>query len=207
MASGVGSIIGSILGGQLTDRQFRRYKAFRGNVSVSEDRLRSNYLGLFCVPTGLLIYGWCTQYVAPLGAPVFGLVLLGFGSMIISTATNSFLLDIFSLQAASIIALLNFIRYMFACWIPIVAEPAEKAMGTGGFYTLMAGINIIAGGFLLWTIAKGTRARSKVKPWSEREDVKAQLAALEATGEGLIMRGSKEGRDVEMGDGKEVAGK
>jgi MFS family permease len=210
MSTGIGSIIGSILGGQLTDRQFRRYKAFRGDFAVSEDRLRSNYSGLVTVPAGLLIYGWCTQFTVNLAAPVIGLGLIGFGSLIISTATNSYLLDCFSAQAASIIAMVNFVRYSFGCWIPIVSADAEFAMGVGWFYTMFAGLNILAAFGLLWTIARGTRARAKVKPWSEKEEVAKQLVALEATGEGLIMRSrSREAEDdlkeAEItGDVKEV---
>lgn len=202
MSTGIGSIIGSILGGQMTDRQFRRYKALRGGVSISEDRLRSAYIGLCATPVGLLIYGWCTQATAPLAAPIVGLVLIGFGGMIISTATNSYLLDIFSLRAASIIALLNFIRYIFGCWIPIAAGPAEHAMGTGGFYTLLGGLTAFAAIGLLWTIGNGTRARAKNEPWEGKEETLAQLKALEETGEGLLMRGGGQMRDIEVA-GKE----
>ncbi|KAI9022389.1 major facilitator superfamily domain-containing protein [Hyaloraphidium curvatum] len=197
MSTGVGSILGSLVGGQLTDRGFKWFKALRG-LPVAEDRLRSSYLGLLAVPSGLLIYGMCTQFSPSIAGGVVGLAVQGFGSMLVSTSTNSYLLDIFSLQAASIIALLNFIRYLFACWIPVVAAPAEEAMGTGGFYAMFAGINLVASCGLLWTVVRGTASRARVEPWRSRDDMPAQLEALGRTGSGVLVGlGQHGGKEVE----------
>jgi MFS family permease len=62
LAPGAGFLLGSIVGGRLSDRTVRRYIARRGGVRLPQDRLNSGLLTMLLVmPAAALVYGWTLQ--------------------------------------------------------------------------------------------------------------------------------------------------
>lgn len=62
LAPGGGFLIGSIVGGRLSDRTVRKYIVRRDGVRLPQDRLNSGLITLFFVlPVSALVYGWTLQ--------------------------------------------------------------------------------------------------------------------------------------------------
>lgn len=76
-------MIGSIVGGKLSDRTVRRYIQKRNGVRIPQDRLNSGLITLFGVlPMSTLIYGWTLQKeVGGMPVPVIFAFLAGLGLM------------------------------------------------------------------------------------------------------------------------------
>ena len=75
--------MGSILGGQLSDRTVRKYIEKRNGFRLPQDRLKSGLLPLFLVlPIAALLYGWTLQEeVGGLAVPVITAFAGGMGLM------------------------------------------------------------------------------------------------------------------------------
>ncbi|GKZ37535.1 hypothetical protein AbraIFM66950_009119 [Aspergillus brasiliensis] len=62
LAPGAGFLVGSVLGGRLSDRTVRKYIVKRDGVRLPQDRLNSGLGTLFFVlPAAALVYGWTLQ--------------------------------------------------------------------------------------------------------------------------------------------------
>ncbi|GKZ55551.1 hypothetical protein AnigIFM49718_000628 [Aspergillus niger] len=78
LAPGAGFLVGSVLGGRLSDRTVRKYIIKRDGVRLPQDRLNSGLGTLFFVlPAAALVYGWTLQeekggMVVPIIAAFFG---------------------------------------------------------------------------------------------------------------------------------------
>ena len=83
MAPGAGFLIGSILGGKLSDQTVQKYIIKRNGVRMPQDRLNSGLFPLFLVlPISALLYGWMLQEeVGGLAVPVVTAFASGMGLM------------------------------------------------------------------------------------------------------------------------------
>ena len=70
LSPGIGFLIGSIVGGKLSDRAVKKWIRKRNGLRLPQDRLNSGLAPLFLVlPTSVLIYAWTLQEGAG-GMPV-----------------------------------------------------------------------------------------------------------------------------------------
>lgn len=83
LAPGTGFLVGSIVGGKLSDRTVRRYIQKRNGVRMPQDRLNSGLITLFGVlPVSTLIYGWTLQGgVGGMALPIVCAFFAGAGLM------------------------------------------------------------------------------------------------------------------------------
>src|SRR3954468_4347122 len=66
-----------------------------------EHRLPPMILGGTLLPIGLFMYGWTSQYHVHWIAPIIGTALLGFGLMVTLIPTSTYLMDVYTVYAAS----------------------------------------------------------------------------------------------------------
>lgn len=171
MSSGFGFIAGSLLGGYMADKVFQVWKVRRGGVIVAEDRLRSTVISMVLYPLGLLLYGWPVDHHISAAVPTIGMFIMGFSSMIINTSTNSYMLDCFTTNAAAVVAVSNFVRFVAAGVVPLVAYPIANAIGQGWFMTILAALNVATYVWLVYIQEYGTGIRVKSEPWSKSLEV------------------------------------
>lgn len=88
-------------------------------------------LGGLVLPAGLFIYGWTTQYGVHWIVPILGTALIGFGSMITLIPTQTYLVDAFTLHAASAIAAGGIFRSITGAVLPLAGPPLYKSLGLG----------------------------------------------------------------------------
>ncbi|KAI1857532.1 uncharacterized protein JN550_013165 [Neoarthrinium moseri] len=111
---GVGSLIGVAIFSGTSDRYIRR-KAAEADAAAEasggvkegmkpEYRLPTLPLGAFMLPAGLFIYGWTAEYKVHWIVPIIGTGIIGAGNLIIFMAMQLYLVDAFTIYAASAIA-------------------------------------------------------------------------------------------------------
>ncbi|KAK0725180.1 major facilitator superfamily domain-containing protein [Lasiosphaeris hirsuta] len=137
-----------------------------GNHAVPESRLPPMMVGSVVFAAGQFVIGWTARPDIHWIAPCIGLVMLGTGFFTIFQAALNYLVDTFTMYAASAVAANTFLRSCFACAFPLVVTPMYHNIGvgpassiTGGFAALLIPVP-----FVFYTYGKRIRARSK---WSK----------------------------------------
>ncbi|KAF1847675.1 MSF membrane transporter [Cucurbitaria berberidis CBS 394.84] len=136
-----------------------------GNRAVPEARLPPMMLGSVLFSAGQFVTGWTADPRFHWIAPVIGLVMLGTGFFTIFQAALNYLVDTFTLYAASAVAANTFLRSCFAGAFPLVVGPLYHNIGvgpassiTGGFAALLIPVP-----FVFYVFGKRVRRASK---WS-----------------------------------------
>lgn len=80
---GVGSILGIVVCGAISDRLVKRLTARNGGVAKPEYRLPVLVLGALLVPIGLFWYAWTAERKAHYILPIIGTAFFG-GGMIVA---------------------------------------------------------------------------------------------------------------------------
>ncbi|KAI7862873.1 major facilitator superfamily domain-containing protein [Spinellus fusiger] len=166
--AGVGNVIGSLVGGYLSDRLLLRARRMRGNRSVVEDRLTANVWpgGFLLVPVGQLMFGWMAERrLSVWGCIVaFGIQTLGMNQVM--TATNAYLVDAMPGQGASVSATATLFRQAMACGLTLVANPLVAAVGPGWTTVFLTGLTWVSMVLLVVLAVYGERLRA----WSGYQD-------------------------------------
>lgn len=143
-------------------------KAYRaaGNRAVPEKRLPPMMLGSVLFAASQFLTGWTATPSVHWIVPCIGLVLLGTGFFTIFQAALNYLVDTFTMYAASAVAANTFLRSCFAGAFPLVVGPLYHNIGvgpgssiTGGFAALLIPVPIV-----FYIYGKRIRASSK---WSK----------------------------------------
>ncbi|KNG46409.1 msf membrane transporter [Stemphylium lycopersici] len=164
----LGMLLGAIIGCSINAyNQLLYNKVYRaaGNRAVPEARLPPMMLGSVLFSAGQFLLGWTADPEFHWIAPVIGLVLLGTGFFTIFQAALNYLVDTFTLYAASAVAANTFLRSAFAGAFPLVVTPMYHNIGvgpassiTGGFAALLIPVP-----FVFYVFGKRIRRASK---WS-----------------------------------------
>ncbi|THC99333.1 hypothetical protein EYZ11_001145 [Aspergillus tanneri] len=166
LAPGAGFLIGSIVGGKLSDRTVRSWTVKRNGVRLPQDRLNSGLITLLgMLPVAALVYGWTLQkeiggMVVPIVAAFFGgLALMGsFNSL------NTYCAEALPEQRREVISGKYIIQYIFAAGSSALVDPVIDRIGVGWTFTICVAFSII-GGSLVFLI---TRWGLDMQRWVER---------------------------------------
>ncbi|CAH1762424.1 7581_t:CDS:2 [Entrophospora sp. SA101] len=137
--SGFGFMIGSYIGGKSSDIVMRRANKKNGTAHP-EARIHSVWISAVLLPTCCLIYGWLVEKEVHMAGPSIAWFFMSLTTQVIYNSMSTYLVDVFSSQSASIIALSNCIRMMAAGTLSILASPMENKLGTGWTFTLLGGM-------------------------------------------------------------------
>jgi MFS family permease len=136
---GIGCAIGIFTFAKLSDRLARdkegQYRAERRLI------LMMFVSPLF--PTGLFIYGWTTEYKVHWIVPIIGTAICGPGAVIINSASQTYIVDIFGHQAgASALAAVTLIRNLTGAFLPLAAPSLYANLGLGWGNSVLAFITV-----------------------------------------------------------------
>ncbi|KAI0534773.1 major facilitator superfamily domain-containing protein [Xylaria digitata] len=155
---GVGFLIG-LVGTGLTSDYIAKKEAGGGEIKP-ESRLAPLLLGVLLVPAGLIWYGWSAEYKLHWIVPIIGTSFIGIGINLVWIPVQSYLIDAFTIYAASAIAANTVVRSIFGVVLPLAGQPLYDKLGLGWGNTLLAFI-ALATAPLTWLIMKyGERIRS-----------------------------------------------
>ncbi|GJE91884.1 MFS general substrate transporter [Phanerochaete sordida] len=171
LSYGVGSMLGSILGGRWSDRVYNKLKAKSGGSSQPEMRLLSTRVFMLFVPPAVLGYGWVCEEHVNVSAICVMLFLAGFFSISIYSSTLAYIVDANAGRSSSAVALNSCFRGTLGFVAAEIAVPLQNSIGDGGLYSLWAGWLCIAELLILLVWWRGGRWRE----WGEqREERKAE---------------------------------
>jgi multidrug resistance protein len=155
---GVGFLVGLFGTGSTSDYIAKKRAA--GAAIKPEHRLPPLIFGVILVPLGLFWYGWTAEYKVHWMAPIAGTSLIGLGVLFVFMPIQAYLIDAFTIYAASAIATNTVVRSLFGAVLPLAGQPMYAKLGLGWGNSLLAFI-ALATVPLTWVLMKnGERIRS-----------------------------------------------
>lgn len=136
---GIGNFIGLGLLGFTSDRVMTSLaKKHNDGVAKPEYRLPLlMYVGP-CMPFGLFLYGWTAQYEVHWAVPLLGTLFVGVGLIACFMCINTYLVDSFTLYAASAMAANTILRSIFGGVFPLFGLQMYQGLGLGWGNSLLA---------------------------------------------------------------------
>ncbi|KAI1259796.1 major facilitator superfamily domain-containing protein [Xylariaceae sp. FL1019] len=161
--------LGAVVGAGINVVNQLYYNAYRavGCRAIPEKRLPPMMLGAVVFASGQFITAWTAEPEnAPWIAPVIGLFLVGTGFFTIFQAALNYLVDTFTMYAASAIAANTFLRSCFATAFPLIIMPIYRNIGIGPGASIFAAFStlLLPVPFVFYIYGRRIRAGSK---WSK----------------------------------------
>ncbi|KAF8588992.1 MFS polyamine transporter [Ramaria rubella] len=164
LALGIGLSGASQINARTLDRVYKYYKAKNGGAGRPEYRLPSMFVGVAILPIGLLIAGWGAQEHVFWILPDIGIMLIGAGMILIFQSVQTYVIDTFTLHAASALGAVSFLRSLAGFGFPLFAPAMYNALGYGKGDTILAAFAIGIGcpaPFIFWYYGERIRQRSR----------------------------------------------
>lgn len=127
---GIGFMIGQVAVGTFSDR-WLKYRQSKENMTRPEDRLPPLLVGSVLIPAGFFWYGWATQYHTHWIIPIVGSALVSIGAMFCFLPVSVYLVDAYTVFAASATAGNLVVRSIVSAALPLASEPLYDDVGYG----------------------------------------------------------------------------
>lgn len=169
IANGIGSMVGTIVSGQILDKDYRRVKAkyeARSTQSAVEDgnasalstispqnsfpleKARLQLVPIFSIVQclSMILFGWTIQYSLriPIAVPIISTFITGWTVVSTQSVIMTYLVDIFHDRSAAASASLNLARCLFAAGGTSFVMPMAKGTGVGWAFSICAFIQLVA---------------------------------------------------------------
>ncbi|WEW54856.1 hypothetical protein PRK78_000282 [Emydomyces testavorans] len=160
---GVGFLIGNAFFGLMSDRVLKTKSASHTDELKPEYRLPVMIPGAFCIPASFFIYGWTAQLKTFWLIPILGMSLMGFGVNTTFMSIQIYLVDSFTLYAASALAATTILRSLVGALLPLAGPPLYEKLGLGwGNSTLgFIAMTLIPVPFLFFRFGESIRRNSR----------------------------------------------
>ena len=128
-----------------------------------EYRLPLLWPGAIMVPIGLLLYGWTAQYRVHWIVPILGTALLGAGMIGAFMPIGVYLVDAYTIYAASAMAANTVLRSLGGAFLPLAGRDMYNALGLGWGNALLAFIALGMSPMIWFFLKYGERIRTHPK--------------------------------------------
>ncbi|KAM0262066.1 hypothetical protein ACHAPA_009429 [Fusarium lateritium] len=136
---GVGSMVGVAYFSYSSDKYVKKKAATAKEQGVvdpaesmkPEHRLPPLKTGAILLPAGLFIYGWTAEYETHWIAPIIGTAIIGVGNLLIFMSLQMYLIDSFTIYAASALAANAVMRSIAGAVLPLAGLPMYNKLGMG----------------------------------------------------------------------------
>lgn len=159
---GIGFCIGQFSVSIFSDRYIERQKV-KGAEVKPEHRLPPLVVGAFLVPMGLFWYGWAVDYHTHWAVPIVGTGLIGIGILYVFLPVQMYLVDAYTIFAASAIGANTVVRSIFGTCIPLAGPALYAKLGLGWGNSLLGFIAFAFAPTSLLLIKYGERIRTNPK--------------------------------------------
>jgi hypothetical protein len=157
LSPGIGFLIGSVVGGRLSDHAVKKWILKRNGVRLPQDRLNSGLATLFAVvPISTLIYCWTLQKeVGGMAVPIIAAFFAGAGLLGAFNGLNTYsagkyyplntpsipkltirLTEVMPHVRSEVISAKYVVQYIFAAAATAAVEPIISAIGVGWTFTI-----------------------------------------------------------------------
>ncbi|KAI6791545.1 MFS general substrate transporter [Hortaea werneckii] len=136
---GIGMLLGLAILGKTSDplMQYLARKHNGGKVKP-EYRLPMLIYAGPTIPLGLFLYGWTAQYHIQWAVPLLGTLFVGMGLIAAFMCINTYLVDTFTIYAASAMAANTVLRSLFGATFPLFGLSMYNTLGLGWGNSLLA---------------------------------------------------------------------
>lgn len=164
---GIGAAISLVVSGALSDRMLEKLTARNGGRPKPEYRLPMLFAGAFLIPISLFLYGWTADKEVHWIVPIIATGVFGMGQLFILMPIQTYLVDAFTVYAASATAAVTVSRSLLGALLPLAGNPMYDALGIGWGTSLLGFISVafIPVPFVFWKYGERIRNSrvSKVK--------------------------------------------
>ncbi|KAI1432785.1 cycloheximide resistance protein [Xylaria sp. CBS 124048] len=148
---GIGSFIGIAIYSVTSDRYMASKAAEAAEsegggarkVMKPEYRLPLLPWGALAVPVGLFIFGWTAEHKVQWIVPIIGTAFIGIGNILVFFSIQTYLVDAFTIYAASALASNTIIRSVAGAVLPLAGLQLYDRLGFGWGNSLLAFIAIL----------------------------------------------------------------
>ena len=131
LGMGVGLIIGMVYVGKMSDVYIRKAQASGGAKPENRLELPLTIPGAILLPVGVFIYGWTTEKGVHWIVPIIATAFVGLGNLTGMMTIQTYLVDAFTVHAASAIAANTVLRSIFGAFLPLAGLDMFDALGLG----------------------------------------------------------------------------
>ncbi|CAI6337308.1 unnamed protein product [Periconia digitata] len=142
LGSGVGTCLGLVFSGAVLDRIASTLKERNGGKHRPEFRLPAMLISSLLVPIGLFMYGWTAEKQVHWIVPIIGTGFLGAGMIIMFLPGITYLVDIYTVYAASVSAACTVLRSLVGALLPLAGPAMYDALGIGWGNSLLGFIAV-----------------------------------------------------------------
>ncbi|KAG6910336.1 hypothetical protein DXG01_011404 [Tephrocybe rancida] len=163
IALGAGLTVASQVNARYMDRIYVYFKNKNNGVGEPEFRLPAMVPGTFILPAGLLIAGWAADQKVHWIVTDIGIAMVGCGMILLVQACQTYVVDTFTLHAASALAAVTCLRSLAGFGFPLFAPAMFHKLGYGKGSTILACVAIVLGcpaPWLFWKYGKQIRSKS-----------------------------------------------
>ncbi|KAL1932432.1 hypothetical protein VTP01DRAFT_8110 [Rhizomucor pusillus] len=193
LVQGFGSVLGSLVGGRLLDRDYTVLARKRGfsekkqgklplDFPIYWARLRTIWIHSGVVQIITIIYGWILSINAHMAAPLVLQFFLGFDTTCMFNGIQTLLIDLFPGKGASISASNNLVRCILGAVASVAIEPGIQGVGVGWMFTILTLILLLSNLSVLFVLKYGPRWRNK-RACAAEEEAKANKEESAAAGQ------------------------
>ena len=133
---GLGMLGGLLIFGIVSDKILKA-KSAKGEMKP-EYRLPPMIPGAWAIPIGLFIYGWTAEKQTHWIAPIVGTSLIGLGLLATFMPIQTYLVDAFTIYAASALAANTILRSLVGAVLPLAGRKMYETLGLGWGNSLLA---------------------------------------------------------------------
>ncbi|KAL8869865.1 MAG: hypothetical protein Q9174_003948 [Haloplaca sp. 1 TL-2023] len=138
---GIGSFMGLFIFGFASDK-IVKYLSRKTGEMKPEYRLPPMIPGAFVVPIGLFLYGWTAERSTHWILPIIGTGFVGLGLLATFMPVSTYLVDAYTLHAASALAANTILRSLLGALLPLAGRSMYNKLGLGWGNSLLAFIAV-----------------------------------------------------------------
>ncbi|KAI7220293.1 MFS general substrate transporter [Hortaea werneckii] len=136
---GIGMLLGLAILGKTSDPLMQSLARKHNDGKVKpEYRLPMLIYAGPTIPAGLFLYGWTAQYHIQWAVPLLGTLFVGIGLIAAFMCINTYLVDTFTIYAASAMAANTVLRSLFGATFPLFGLSMYNTLGLGWGNSLLA---------------------------------------------------------------------
>lgn len=159
----IGYLLGSVICITESTVRFRRLLRLNNGSFAPEERLPTMILGSFVLIAGLFWFAWTSSRNITWIPQVISSIPIGAGIFLVFVPGQVYLMDVYTIHAASALAGNAFVRAALACAFPLIGDPMYETLGVAWGMSLL--------GFICLALAPCPIAfylyGHKVRAWSK----------------------------------------
>lgn len=164
-----GMLAGVLYGFPENERYARACKK-AGGKAAPEERLWPTMIGCICLPVGLFWFSWTNGPTVHWIVSILATVPFGFGMVLVYLSVANYLIDSYTIYAASVLAANSILRSIFGAAFPLFTTLMYRKLGIHWASTIPAFLALacVPFPFVFHRYGAGIRARCKYSAESMR---------------------------------------